>query len=429
MGLIAGWLFIVARFCLALVPRIALFHPIKKWSAVAAILGAFVYLFLAGATVPTQRAFFMVGTVFVAVLIDRRALTLRLVAWAALVVLSIAPESLLTASFQLSFAAVTALVAVFELLFRSGEWTARRGSWAGRIARFMLVVALAGLVATVATAPFIAFNFNRLALYGLIANMLAVPVMSVWIMPFALLGFLLLPFGEVLALYPMGLGIDLVLWWARIIAGLPLAVVPVAVVPVSAIIAITLGGLWLAIWRRRWRLLGIGPLVLGLALAWQPDLPDILISGDGRVAAVRLEENVLAVSSGRVARFEREAWMRRLGSARWVVWPDSGSGLSDRMRCDGLGCLYRDEAQVIAFVFDGRALAEDCRLATILISLEPIGQVRCPRPGPGIVIDRLDLWREGAHTVRLMPDGPVVETARARRGKRPWVRWRGREGQ
>jgi competence protein ComEC len=160
-----------------------------------AVLGAFVYLFLAGATVPTQRAFFMVAMVFAAVLIDRRALTLRLVAWAALVVLMIAPESLLTASFQLSFAAVTALVAFFELMSRKSEWIERRQGLVANLFNYMTVVALVGLVATVATAPFIAYNFNRLALYGLFANMLAVPVMSLWIMPWALVGFLLLPFG------------------------------------------------------------------------------------------------------------------------------------------------------------------------------------------------------------------------------------------
>ncbi len=424
MGLVAGWLFFAVRFVLALMPRIALFHPIKKWSAVVAILGAFVYLFLAGATVPTQRAFFMVGMVFAAVLIDRRALTLRLVAWAALVVLLIAPESLLTASFQLSFAAVTALVAVFELLSRKSEWIERRRGWVAKLFHYMTVVALAGLVATVATAPFIAYNFNRLALYGLFANMLAVPVMSMWIMPWALVGFLLLPFGiEALALYPMGVGIDLVLWWAEVIADLPLAVVSVPAFSASAIIATSLGGLWIAIWQSRWRLLGLVPLLLGSVLALSPGLPDILISGDGRLAALRLEEGALAVSSQRIARFERESWMRRLGSERSVPWPESGSGISDRMRCDELGCLYREGDQVVAFVFDGRALFEDCHAATVLISVEPLGRAACP--GPQVTVDRWDLWREGAHAVHLTSDGPVVETVRARRGRRPWVRWRG----
>jgi competence protein ComEC len=254
--------------------------------------------------------------------------------------------------------------------------------------------------------------------------MLAVPVMSAWIMPWALLGLLLLPFGvEALALYPMGLGPDLVLWWAEVIAGLPLAVVPLAAFSTPAILAMAFGGLWLVIWRGRWRLLGLGPLLLGLVLALSPDLPDILISGDGRLAALRLEEDDLALSSRRIARFEREAWMRRLGSDRSLPWPASGSGLSNRMRCDGLGCLYRDRAHAVAFILDGRALEEDCRVATVLISLEPLGPVACP--GPRVIIDRLDLWREGAHAVHLRADGPVVESARARRGKRPWVRWRG----
>jgi competence protein ComEC len=351
------------------------------------------------------------------VLIDRRALSLRLVAWAALVVLLVAPESLLTASFQLSFAAVTALVAVYEFISRDGRSLAGERGPAVRIALYLAGVALTGLVATLATAPFVAYayNFNRLALYGLLANMIAVPVMSLWIMPLGLLAFFLLPFGiEVLALYPMGLGIDLVLWVAESVAGLPAAVLRVATVPKGAIIAISLGGLWLAIWQSGWRLLGLGPLLLGLVLATRPDLPDILIGGDGRLAAVRLEDGALGVSNRRLARFEREMWMRRLGTDRSITWPDTGPGLSERMRCDVLGCLYRDGAQVVAFVFDGRALDEDCRLASILISLEPLGRVRCA--GPGIVIDRLDLWREGAHADGACPAGQAAMGSLAGRG-------------
>ncbi len=116
VGLVAGLLFFAVRALLALVPALALNHPIKKWAAVAAGLGAFAYLLLTGATVPTQRAFLMIGLVLLAVVLERTALSFRLIASAAVVVLAIAPESLLSPSFQLSFAAVAALIAVYELV-------------------------------------------------------------------------------------------------------------------------------------------------------------------------------------------------------------------------------------------------------------------------------------------------------------------------
>ena len=134
VGLVAGLLFFGVRALLALVPALALRYPIKKWAAVAAGLGAFAYLALTGATVPTQRAYLMVGLVLLGVLLDRNALSFRLVAWAAVVVLAVAPESLLSPSFQLSFAAVAALIAAYEMLRdRFRRLFAGRGilAWAG----------------------------------------------------------------------------------------------------------------------------------------------------------------------------------------------------------------------------------------------------------------------------------------------------------
>ena len=114
MGLVAAILFFGLRTLLALSERLALFYPIKKWAAAAALVGGFAYLVLTGGTIPTQRAFLMTGLVLVAVFLDRTAISMRLVAWAAAGILLIAPESLLSASFQMSFAAVVAFVAVYE---------------------------------------------------------------------------------------------------------------------------------------------------------------------------------------------------------------------------------------------------------------------------------------------------------------------------
>jgi len=182
IGLVAGVVFVSIRAGLALLPAVALRFPIKKWLAAVALLAAFAFALIAGATVPTQRAFLMIGLVLLAVLLDRRALTMRPVAWAAVVILTLQPESLLSAGFQMSFAAVTALVAAYEAL-REAPFLRPASTLGGRAARYLVGVALSTLIAGAATAPFAVFHFNRFADYGLAANMLAVPITALWIMP------------------------------------------------------------------------------------------------------------------------------------------------------------------------------------------------------------------------------------------------------
>ncbi len=162
IGLVAGILFFGLRGALALVPPLALRYPIKKWAAAAAIPGAFAYALVAGATVPTQRAFLMIGLVLLAVLLDRRGLSMRTVAWAAVIILLLHPESLLGASFQLSFAAVTALIAGYEVV-RGRRRLGGDGPpviWR-RILFYVGGVALTTLIAGAVTAPFAVYHFKR----------------------------------------------------------------------------------------------------------------------------------------------------------------------------------------------------------------------------------------------------------------------------
>jgi competence protein ComEC len=315
IGLVAGIVFIGLRGALALVPPLALRYPIKKWAAVAALFGAFAYALVAGATVPTQRAFLMIGLVLLAVLFDRRGLSMRLVAWAAFVILLLRPESLLGASFQLSFAAVVALVAVYEVvrdrrrLDESGPPTGPR-----RALNYLGGVGLTTLIAGSATAPFAVYHFNRFAVFGLAANLVAVPVTALWIMPWAVVAFLLMPFGlESLALAPMGLGIELVVRVADTVAAWPGAVTLVPAMPMWGLAALGLGGLWLCLWRCRWRAWGLAGIAAGLAGVAAATPPDLLVDGGGRLMAVRSASGDFAVSTRRSGRFNRGVWLRRVG--------------------------------------------------------------------------------------------------------------------
>lgn len=422
IGLVAGILFFTVRAVLALVERVALNHPIKKWAALVALAGALGYLLITGATIPTQRAFLMTGLVLLAVMLDRTAVTMRLVAWAAAAILLWAPESLLQVSFQLSFAAVIALVAAYEgLRPRFAAWRAGGGS-RRRLALYLAGIALTTLIAGLATGPFAIYHFNRFVVYGLAANLAAVPIMALWIMPWAVAAFALLPVGlEHLALAPMGAGIDAVIWISREVAAWPGAVTLVPAMPTAGLALIAVGGLWATLWRGAWRWLGGVAIAAGLASPALVVSPDILVTGDGKLRAVRAEEGGLLLSSSRASRFAAEIWLRRDGrTAPAGVWPESGPSADGRLRCDSLGCIYRAKGFVVALPRDERALADDCRAADVVVAVVPVRR-RCP--SARVVIDRFDLWREGAHALWLGGDGSGVrvESVVARHGRRPWV--------
>ncbi|MBT4889870.1 MAG: ComEC family competence protein, partial [Rhodospirillales bacterium] len=212
IGLVAGLVFYIVRALLVLSPGVAVRHPIKTWAALAALIAAFGYTLLAGSTIPTLRAFTMMAFVLGAITMGRRGITLRLVAVAAIVILLFQPESLLGASFQLSFAAVTGLVATYEAISRRYSTAWRKRNIIIRMLVYLGGVGLSTFIAGLATAPFAAYHFHQLASYGVLANLFAVPATALWIMPSAVLGVVLMPLGrESIGLVPMGWGIDAVI--------------------------------------------------------------------------------------------------------------------------------------------------------------------------------------------------------------------------
>lgn len=425
MGLVAGTLFATLRLGLCLIPRLALRWPLKKIAALAALAGSLAYLVLAGAPVPTQRAFLMTGIVLVAVLLDREAVTPRLVALAAVAVLALRPDVLVGPSFQLSFAAVIALVAVYE------SWRGRRaGARSGgvlaiavRVGAYVGGVAVTSVVATVATAPFVTFHFQAIALGGIVTNLLAVPLTAFVTMPAGIAALLALPLGgEGLFLPIMGAGIEATLAVAE---GTVEAVGPATAVyplPVGGLAAMALGGCWMAIWRTWLRWLGLMPVVAGLGAWLAVSPPDVLVSADGRLSAVAAETGgAWALSRARGNRFTRSVWERRWGVAGSVTLTayDRGAGATPSdLACDALGCTLRRRGRLLSLVSGHEAALEDCRSADIVIA---VVRLRAPCHGPAIVIHRPDLWRDGAHAIWLSADRLVVETVSLRRGRRPWV--------
>ncbi len=416
IGIVAGIVFVAVRAVLALFPWLALRVPTKKWAAVAALIVALAYVLISGASIPTQRAYFMLGVVILGVLIDRETLSMRLVAWAAIAILVAAPESLLGPSFQMSFAAVVALIACYEryaLRRVGGEASSPPMRWL----RGFGLLALTSLVAGLATAPFGIYSFNRVTSYGLIANLIAVPVTDLWVMPWALVSMLAMPFGgDDWPLQAMGAGVDLITAVAREVAAWPGAVVPTTAMPSWGLLLFALGGLWLAIWQSRWRFAGVPVMAAGLfsMVTWQP--PDLIIAGDGKSIAARAAAG-LYVAAADARSFGVETWQRRAASASIKPWPKTGATADGLLRCDPLGCLYGPAGRGIAIVRHPLALTEDCRLALAIVAPT---LTRVPCSGQ-LAIDRRALMSRGSHALWIEGNKVRVASDRLMRGNRPWV--------
>src|SRR5882724_8462310 len=297
MAVVAGVEFFAVRALLALFPTLTTGFPIKKWSAVAALAASAFYLLLSGAEVATQRSFFMTAVVLIAVTVDRRAITFRTLAVAALIVLTIAPEALVHPSFQMSFAATLGLVALVQLgmprLFASPDHsaTAQVALWGCREITMLL---LASLVAGLATTPYAAFHFHRVTPYGVLANLAAMPVVSALVMPMGLLGLVAMPFGFDGVFWAlMGVGIDWMISVTQWVAALPGAVGRVPAFGIGPLIAASAGLILLGLLRTPLRWFGAAVLLVAVVWGLRVPQPDILISADGRNVGVRGQDGRL----------------------------------------------------------------------------------------------------------------------------------------
>lgn len=322
MGLLTGFVFLTVRLGLSAIAPLALRLPVRKIAAVCALISAVIYLMLSGGNVATERAFVMVSVMLGAVLIDRRAISLRAVAVAALVVLILSPQSLLSPGFQMSFAATTALVAVFSGLRNVGPVPGPK--WLKAAAGLLLSSAVAGL----ATAPIGAAHFNTISHYGLLANMLSVPVMGTVVVPSAVVAAVLAIVGlEAVALSVMGVGLRWILAVSDTVSGLSGAQGYVVSPPWFVLPLIGLGVLWVILWQGRARIIGALP-VLAAFLMWEPGhRPDILIAESGGLVGV-MTPNGRALSKEKGSGFVATVWLENDGDGADQIkaamrWPDA----------------------------------------------------------------------------------------------------------
>lgn len=403
MGLLTGFVFGVLRLALAAIPGVALHWPVKKLAAFGALLAGLVYLALSGGNVATERAFIMAAVVLFAVMLERRAFSLRAVAMAALIVLVLRPEALLGPGFQMSFAATTALVAVFGMLRDAG--IRLRPGWLAPA----LGVVISSAVAGAATAPVGAAHFNAIAHYGLIANLLSVPLMGVLVVPAAVAAAVFALFGwEALGLVPMGWGLTWILWVAEWVAGLDGARRFVVSPSPVVLPMLALGALTVILWQGHARWIGLLPVLAAAGIWASTERPVALIADGGGLVGVMTDQG-RALSKARGAGFVARGWLENDGdgadqaeaAARW-------DGETGGIRHAQLGDL------TIVHVIGKRAAAQisDCAQGELVVSSVPI-----TLKGACRVYDPVALRRTGSLAVSR--DGTLT-SARSVSGQRIW---------
>ena len=438
MTLVAGIFFWGLRRLLALSPTLALHYPIKKWAAALAIIAAIIYDIGTGSRVGTDRALYMTLIMLGAVLFDRQAFSMRNLALAAGIVVLVEPEALLGASFQLSFAAVAGLIAVWELRMaaRNRAYELRSTLLPSRVDRndrFLLALdrlrhgplamLLSTICATAATTSFMAYDFHELSPYVLLGNPLTLTIIEVFAVPAALLGSFLFPLGlDGWVWTYLGWGIDFIMWIARWISTWPGATIHLKAFAPWSLNFLALAMLSAVLWRSLFMKLTALPLLaLGIYGAALGDPFDVAISPQGDAMALRNEAGHLDVLGRRPGTFLVEQWLRADGDGRAaksaiVATPSKAEQGADR-RCDKFGCVARlPDGRSIALVLERQALAHDCARADIIITGLSV-PTSC---AASFIIDRERLYEWGAVTLRITKDQIIVRSHRSAQEDRPW---------
>ncbi|WP_373257685.1 ComEC/Rec2 family competence protein [Brevundimonas sp.] len=425
MAVVGGFAFFLVRFLVACWPWLALRVSGKKVAAWGGLIAVGTYLVVSGHPPPAERAAITASIAFIAILLDRQAITMHALAVAAFVVLLLQPEAIVTPGFQMSFAATAALVALVEVWPRrpheiSVPWPIRivqqTGVW-------VAAAVMASLVAGAATGPFAMQHFNRTAMYGLVANLATAPLSDFLIMPALALGALLEPVGlGAPFLWLAGQGIGLMLAIGAWTAGLPGAVKTVASAPDYVLPIAFLGVLFCCLWRGPMRWLGL-PLAMAVMIWPRAPTPDLWI-GDGGTQAAFVREDQAVVTRPGIRQFAVDVWSRRRG-----LEPVERQG--EGWTCTRFSCAPDTAKAGPVAVWWGKKAPSDGQLSSLCAAAEVVS-VRSSVPtlpaecSDTLILDGTDYARGGA--VELWRDAASASGWRGVwtsdvRGDRPWSRF------
>jgi competence protein ComEC len=421
-AVVAATMFLTLRL-LALSTWLALRLPLTVISAAAGAGVGIGYTLLTGAEVPTVRSCIAALLVLLGMAVGREALTLRLVAAGALVVLLIWPESLVGASFQLSFAAITSIVAVHEIPRVKSLLARREEAWVIRIVRNLVGLLITGLVVEAVLAPIALFHFHKSGIFGALANLIAIPLTTFVVMPVEALALLFDLIGWGAPFWWLtGKSLSLLLWIARNVAAFPGAVALVPSVSITAFGTIVVGGLWLLLWSSKDRLLGFVPILVGLMLVAATPRPDILLTDDGRHMAVRGADGRMALLRERTGDFVRDVMAERAGETEIDAIIDDWS-LAD---CSPDLCIAIVQSGKASWVVGATRSAHLvprsdmnslCAKLDVIVSERRLPNACKPRL---LKADRPFFDRVGGLAITL-DDQPIIETTKGGRDDHPWT--------
>ena len=337
LSLVAAIFFFSSRFLLNLFEPLALKIHCKKIAAAISLLGSLGYLLISGMEVAAIRSFIMTSMIIMAIIIDRTSTPMRAIALAASIILLISPENIIHPSFQMSFAAVLALIACFEL-FGKIKFDFADFNFIQKGLFYLTSLSFASLVAGLATMPFALYHFSQSSNYSILANLLAVPITSFLLMPCVVLTFILYPLHlEFLSLYPMKLGIELMIKIAHYIANLPHSVTLFAKITDANLLIIVFGMLWFCIWNSKIRIAGIAIIIFAAILQSFTPKADIFIDWKNKNIAVLDKYNRLVFLTKPLAKFKKKLLMNHLGTSISLRYP---AGKSKDLTCNDI-CLFQ----------------------------------------------------------------------------------------
>ena len=417
--------YLIAIKLLALWPWLALRVRLPIVAAAIAALAGIAYTLLTGAQVPTVRSCVGAILVLLALALGREPLSLRMVAVAAGFVLLLWPESLVGPSFQMSFAAVIAIVALHTSAPVRVFLAPREEGWPLWSLRRVAMLLVTGLVIEVALMPIVLFHFHRAGVYGAFANVIAIPLTTFISMPLIALALALDSVGlGAPAWWLAGKSLELLLGLAHFTAGQPGAVKLMPQMTGWTFALFVLGGLWLGLWHGRARLLGLAPLAGATAMLLATPVPDLLISGDGRHVGITGEGDRLLVLRDTRSDFTRENLLELAGMegetlllAQWEGAQCSRDFCSATLSRGGKD--YRLLLARSRELVSERALAAACDRADIVVADRYLPRSCRPR---WIKADRRMLQETGGLAVELS-NRKITSVAQGQ-GEHGW--WKGR---
>ncbi len=359
--LAAGIFFFSIRFLLSLNQYLTLHYNIKKIAAFIAIFAGLAYLLLADMPIPAVRAFIIITLIFTAILFDLTPNAFRSAAFAALVILIFSPNTILSVSFQLSFAAILALIVLADLCKPLHINSSDRPIYL-KFFFYFLGIILSSIAATIATTPFSIYHFNNFISLGFLANLAAIPIASFITMPCGFLALLLMPFGiEKLALIPMQISIHWIIDIAHYVATIPHSYITVKSISATSFGLIIFGGLWILLWKKPWRLLGFVPIILGTYLAHQTPIPTLLIDQEKKMVAFYFNQKLIFLKPSKSR--QTMDWAKKLGLSEVYNINDLNKKEKENLQlnCQENFCEFKLEEKRILILKGRNKIAEICQ--------------------------------------------------------------------